>query len=821
MPDRHDPLLAQVADRYWDAVFRDESLDSDLERFDPGLAATVRRMHALDDPPPANPDFPSRLWEDLMSAHGLAADLRLRPVNAPGRGVPAALPAPRPIPLRPRDGGRFATAAVVVLTLVGSLLLSGDGYRLFRGADDATPAPLVEPPGPSWPQYRGNAARTGEGPGPGLVGDPIVRWQVDLGGAVAAAPVVYGGLVYIGDGDGVVHAMDADTGVERWAFQAEAGVNSGLAAALGLIYFGDDAGVFYAVDAATGTERWRIAEGPVANAGPAVADGVVYLVYEADALVALDAETGAERWRAALSGQPTRAAAVADGVVYVGCRDGSLVAVDAASGAERWRVTFEVGNVATPTVAFGLVLAATVGVDPSRVYALDPATGAGVWAFEAPTGGLVWAPSVGGDLVVVPGDDGVLYALDPASGAVRWRFERDEPITASPASVDGALYLGITDGTFYVVDGASGVRRGLLALDGYIAAGPAVAGGMAYLGTDSGAFYAIIGADDPTAATPIARPPASPAADVGAGVAATGADVDLLWAATGDPADPLSDRSAGVVIDPSGNVWVADTRKSRFAIFAPDGTFLEYWGSAGSGDGQFRFFAEGKESLGDIAFGPDGTIYVADAYNHRVQVFAPDRTFLRVWGGEGSGDGRFLVPADVAVDSRGNVFVGEGIPEQGGGSRVQKFAPDGTFLLTWGAPGSGEEVIFPSGAYPLAVDAADRLLVVDSPLDQVLLFDNDGGYLAALAGPEVFDRPAYVAVDAAGNIYATDSRKPNEVKVLAPDGSLLAVFGGEGDGPGQFLAPWGIAVGPDGTVYVVEDTWERGNRLQAFRVAIE
>ena len=70
MPDRHDPVLAQAADRYWDAVFLDQSPDTDLERLDPGLAATVRRMRALDDPPPANPDFPSRLWEDLMSAHG-------------------------------------------------------------------------------------------------------------------------------------------------------------------------------------------------------------------------------------------------------------------------------------------------------------------------------------------------------------------------------------------------------------------------------------------------------------------------------------------------------------------------------------------------------------------------------------------------------------------------------------------------------------------------------------------------------------------------------------------------------------------------------
>ena len=62
---------------------------------------------------------------------------------------------------------------------------------------------------------------------------------------------------------------------------------------------------------------------------------------------------------------------------------------------------------------------------------------------------------------------------------------------------------------------------------------------------------------------------------------------------------------------------------------------------AGSGEGEFTFH-EGNWtdwSQGGIAFATDGSFYVADTVNQRIQKFAPDRSFLLAWGSEGSGDG--------------------------------------------------------------------------------------------------------------------------------------------------------------------------------------
>lgn len=147
------------------------------------------------------------------------------------------------------------------------------------------------------------------------------------------------------------------------------------------------------------------------------------------------------------------------------------------------------------------------------------------------------------------------------------------------------------------------------------------------------------------------------------------------------------DSPAGVAVGPKGDLYVAGFHNQRVQKLGPDGRFIRQWGHTGEKGyveaGWFNYPI-------DVAVAPDGTLYVADGYNDRIQVFGPDGRFLRKWGGpfaanvRGPFNGWFRTPTCVAIGPRGNVFVAD---EEN--DRIQKFTPQGRFLTAFGTPHRG------------------------------------------------------------------------------------------------------------------------------------
>ena len=284
--------------------------------------------------------------------------------------------------------------------------------------------------------------------------------------------------------------------------------------------------------------------------------------------------------------------------------------------------------------------------------------------------------------------------------------------------------------------------------------------------------------------------------------------LEFLWEAAGPY--PLVDPY-GIGIDPEGNIWVSDGGNDRFQIFAPDGTFLETWGSSGAEEGQFDLRAKGPYALGDVAFDTDGNIYVADTGNSRVQKFARDRSFLLAWGDEGKGDGQFMAPGGIAVSADGTVYVTDE-----GRLDVQMFAANGTLLGTIGERGGTEgQFILPAG---VAVDGDGDAWVADFAHHRIERINAEGDVLAtwgtfgSRAGE--LHSPNDVAVDRLGRVYVADTNNAR-LQVFARDGRFLAQIGGLGIQPGQFSNPVGVAVDDAGTIYVSSQ-----HRLQAFRLTL-
>jgi len=159
--------------------------------------------------------------------------------------------------------------------------------------------------------------------------------------------------------------------------------------------------------------------------------------------------------------------------------------------------------------------------------------------------------------------------------------------------------------------------------------------------------------------------------------------IDKAWETSGGTASELgAPEMAG-----DGRIWVASCADNAFRILSPDGKLAETWGPPAGDPHRFSFTFPNGECAGSIAFAPDGGFWVLDAGNFRVTRFDRDRLFLGTWGRFGSGDGEFVHPNDIAVDTVGSVFVADE-----GQQVIKVFTSDGAYARSVAAGHAGSFV---------------------------------------------------------------------------------------------------------------------------------
>jgi DNA-binding beta-propeller fold protein YncE len=289
------------------------------------------------------------------------------------------------------------------------------------------------------------------------------------------------------------------------------------------------------------------------------------------------------------------------------------------------------------------------------------------------------------------------------------------------------------------------------------------------------------------------------------------------WGTIGTEAGQFN-HPRGLAVGPDGHLYVVDSDNHRIQVFDSSGMLLRAWGTqcnlaTGLGcldpdssgpldysEGQFQ------EPWG-IAVGDDGRVYVADTWNHRVQVFDASGNFLHKWGmfGQTMAGEELYGPRDIAVDTSGRVFVTDT-----GNKRVMVYDTEGHLLAQWGggglAPGRFEE---PVG---IALDREGNIYVADTWNQRIQVFDSDLAFLRewpveAWYGESVINKP-FLALDGQNRVYLTDP-EGYRVAVFSSEGGLLATFGRYGTDRGAFTLPTGIDVDAEGYIYVTDSTGQR------------
>lgn len=256
-----------------------------------------------------------------------------------------------------------------------------------------------------------------------------------------------------------------------------------------------------------------------------------------------------------------------------------------------------------------------------------------------------------------------------------------------------------------------------------------------------------------------------------------------------------------VAVAPDGHVYVADTWQHRVQKFNSAGVPEAPWASA-------ETFAY---TIG-VAVDGDGNVFVADYGYSVVRKYTSTGAPVTVFGGPGTGSGKFTNTGGVAVAPDGSVYVLDL-----GGNRIEKFTNSGAFVLAWGTLGSGDgEFAFqwPSGG--VAVDASGNVYVADTGNNRIQKFTAQGGFLmkwgTAGSQPGQFSSPRGVATDASGLVYVAEEGN-SRVQVFSSAGTYLYGWGVSGTGDGEFAGPRGLAVDSNFRVYVADTG---NNRVEVF-----
>jgi 6-bladed beta-propeller protein/NHL repeat-containing protein len=338
-----------------------------------------------------------------------------------------------------------------------------------------------------------------------------------------------------------------------------------------------------------------------------------------------------------------------------------------------------------------------------------------------------------------------------------------------------------------------------------------------------------------------------------------------------DLRDGAFKRAGALAMNSSGYLYIYDEVESNIQVFNQTGDFIKKIGELGTEPGNFSnveymafndsdylYVAEAgriqifdpdmnyinsfNSSL-DTFFWPEGLfinstghVYVADAYNHSVQIYTQEGTYLRCIGGNGA----FSSPRAIQINSTGYIYV-----LNDGNNTIQIYDPSESYHSEMvGVVSVGRDMKFNGTGHLYLVDYDLEIYNPDTSFNRTITSPNTNGFSDHLhidgAGNfycrpgeddfvreytmtgvfvQNFGRKAYsepdqnsvigdIAINGTGYYYISDSIN-HRIQIYSPSGQYLSQFGEYGTGPGQFDNPKGIDINATGHVYVTDSYNDR------------
>jgi len=342
----------------------------------------------------------------------------------------------------------------------------------------------------AWPIFRGDSQSRGVA-ATSLPENLELIWKhrVDKGAFEGTAAIV-NGVVYIGDLDGHLFALDLETGDVLWKTKlCELGFGTSAAVRNDLIYVGDFDGVFFCVDGADGKLKWKFeAEAEINSSANFFEDKVLFGSQDAS-LYCLNAESGELAWKHTIQDQIRCMPSIVENRSFVAGCDARLHIIDLTKGEPIGEgVELDGPTGVTPAINGDHVY---FGTESGTFFAINWRESEVTWKFRDDTTNLAFRSSaaVTDEFVVVGGRSKRVYGLRASNGEKVWEFVTKRNVDSSPVIAGDRVYVGAADGRLYCLKLKTGEKVWEYETGGRLYAAPAIAAGKLVIASDDGVIY--------------------------------------------------------------------------------------------------------------------------------------------------------------------------------------------------------------------------------------------------------------------------------------------------------------------------------------------
>lgn len=316
-------------------------------------------------------------------------------------------------------------------------------------------------------------------------------WTFNMESPVHSSPAIYKDLIYFVNDQGILKAIDMQTGEEEWDLDLEAPTNSSPIINSNRLFIGTEDGL-KAININNHEIVWEYDCDSVEST-PFFYDDVVYFGSDDGHLYGLDKSNGKVILNKKLDGELKSSPIVVSDSIYIGSTNGKLYSIGTDKD-KNWEFTTGDEILSSPTYVNKSVI---FGSNDGSIYCLNKSNGDLIWKKDL-NNKVISSPTADkhDNSVYVGSDEGNLTCLDIRDGTIKWSHSVGDKIQTTPALKENLLAFGSSNGNFYVLNKYTGAEEftynpGTILFNSAITSSPVINGNSLFFGDDSGNVYSL------------------------------------------------------------------------------------------------------------------------------------------------------------------------------------------------------------------------------------------------------------------------------------------------------------------------------------------